>query len=181
MTLKIPAPETDFLDPRTGKVSSLWYQYLFNLDRQSDTVFNTINYGPTSRTFNRFIDSGDGGGEDYSLMGQRWTTGRGFPTAGGGGGTGATVGTATISFGSTPALEASVVVTGQTEILSTSAVDAWIVRTTTADNGEDEHEMAAVMLRLIPGSIVASTGFTITAISSWSFATGDFEVNWRWQ
>lgn len=63
MPLKIPAPETDFLDPRTGKVSSLWYQYLFNLDRQSDTVFNTINYGPTSRTFNRFIDTGGGDSE----------------------------------------------------------------------------------------------------------------------
>lgn len=76
MTLKIPAPETDFLDPRTGKVSSLWYQYLFNLGRQSDTVFNTINYGPTSRTFNRFTDSESGGGGDGGYGPLRGPSGR---------------------------------------------------------------------------------------------------------
>jgi len=68
MPLKIPAPETDFLDPRTGKITTLWYQYLFDSYQNSSTVYNTINYGPTSRTFNRFVDGDGGGSSSYEPL-----------------------------------------------------------------------------------------------------------------
>jgi len=46
----IPAPETDFLDPRTGKISVLWYQYLFQLNRDTVNTTTIINSSGLSRT-----------------------------------------------------------------------------------------------------------------------------------
>lgn len=39
---KIPPPETEFLDPRTGRISRLWYQYLFNLNSDTTTISTTV-------------------------------------------------------------------------------------------------------------------------------------------
>ena len=39
---RIPPPETEFLDPRTGRISRLWYEYFFNLNVDSVAVSTTV-------------------------------------------------------------------------------------------------------------------------------------------
>jgi hypothetical protein len=69
-------------------------------------------------------------------------------------------GTALLDFGAFPgASDASVAVTGQTGILSTSLVEAWILPATTTDHSADEHRVET--LTVMAGNIVAGTGFTI--------------------
>ena len=41
ITVKIPAPETDFIDPRTGKLSKLWYQYFQQFSTETTDAVNT--------------------------------------------------------------------------------------------------------------------------------------------
>ncbi len=101
--------------------------------------------------------------------------------ASGGGGGGATVGTAVLDFGATPTLEASVVVTGQAGILTTSAIDAFVQESSTVDNTTTDHLFAGVSLRLVAGNVIAGTGFTIYATSLIGGATGTFNIKWRWQ
>jgi hypothetical protein len=95
---------------------------------------------------------------------------------------GATMGTATISFGAFPgANEASVAVTGQTAILGTSKVDAFIMADdTTADHTASDHRYADALIGLTCGSLIAGTGFTIRA-TSLEKLQGTFAVRWRWQ
>lgn len=90
------------------------------------------------------------------------------------------VGTAVLDFGSTPTDEANVVVTGQAAILSGSHVEAFFMRESTGDNDVDEHEMAGTLIRLVCGSIVAGTGFTIYAQCLGLQAIGTFNVRWAW-
>lgn len=86
-------------------------------------------------------------------------------------------GTATVDFG-TKSSDTSVVVTGQTGILSNSLARAFISGATTADHSEDEHIVEDI--RLTCGSIVAGTGFTIYAQCMTGTANGQFTVNWSW-
>jgi len=75
---------------------------------------------------------------------------------------GLNVGTATIDFGSFPgASDASVAVTGQTEIAVGSIVNAWIYPTDSADHTADEHRMETISV--CAGEVVEGTGFTIWA------------------
>ena len=75
-------------------------------------------------------------------------------------------GTTTLDFGNYPGkLDTSIAVTGQTGILSGSIVSAWIRPATTAKHSIDEHIMAADMLAVIAGNIVAGTGFTIYGLA----------------
>lgn len=72
-----------------------------------------------------------------------------------------------LDFGVAPgSLYTSVTVTGQTDILSGSRVEAWITPIATADHLADEHMVDPP--RVIAGNIVAGTGFTIHG-----FATGE--------
>jgi hypothetical protein len=91
-----------------------------------------------------------------------------------------TTGTAVLDFGSTPTDTASVVVTGQAGIVAGLFVEAFFMRETTADNGVDEHEEAATVCRLVCGSIVAGTGFTIYAHVIGALAIKTFNVKWVW-
>ena len=76
----------------------------------------------------------------------------------------ATTGTASLNFGATPgAFEASVVVTGQAGIVAGSLLECWILPATTADHSNDEHILNPP--RVIAGTIVAGTGFTIYGFS----------------
>lgn len=69
-------------------------------------------------------------------------------------------GTATLDFGAFPGKsDASVAVTGQASIVSGSLVEAWLLPAATADHTADEHMVET--LRVVAGSIVAATGFTI--------------------
>jgi hypothetical protein len=89
-------------------------------------------------------------------------------------------GTATLDFGDTPADEASVDVTGQTGILSTSDAEAYFMVDSTADNGTDEHQEGAALCKLVCGNIVAGTGFTIYAHCLAMLGVGQFKVRWVW-
>lgn len=101
------------------------------------------------------------------------------PSGGGGGGS-ANVGTAVLDFGSTPSSEASVTVTGQAAILTTSTVEAFMQGSSTAGNDATDHRFAAVALKFICDSLVAGTGFTIYATSIAGLADGTFNVKWSW-
>jgi len=87
-------------------------------------------------------------------------------------------GTTTIDFGSSPGVNlATTVITGQTAISSNSDVEAWMMADITADHTDVEHIM--VDMKLICGSLVAGTGFTIYATSSQRL-TGLWNVHWVW-
>jgi|SRR5215472_3597938 len=74
-------------------------------------------------------------------------------------------GTATLNFGAFPgASDASVAVTGQGSIQSTSLVEAWIFPAATADHTADEHWVETI--KVMAGNIVVGTGFTIYGINT---------------
>ena len=91
-------------------------------------------------------------------------------------------GTAVIDFGAYPGgPTASVAVTGQSAILTSSFVEAWIrPQVDTADHSVDEHIVEP--LKVVAGNIVGASGFTIyaEAISGCPCAYGTFTVNWVW-
>lgn len=91
------------------------------------------------------------------------------------------VGAAEIDFGAHPGSnEASIVVTGQTEIASGASVEAWIMADdTTADHTAADHKYAPLFLHLTCGDIVDGTGFTIHG-RSLEKLTGAFSVRWVW-
>lgn len=95
-------------------------------------------------------------------------------------GVGITAGVVEIDFGSTPTNEASVTVTGQTGIQTTSTVDATVMARSTSNNTITDHQFAANALRFSVSEPVADTGFTITAYCLIGSVTGKFNVNWRW-
>jgi hypothetical protein len=69
-------------------------------------------------------------------------------------------GTAELDFGAFPgAYDASIPVTGQGSIVAGSLVEAWVLPKATADHTHDEHLVDPP--KVIAGSIVAGTGFTI--------------------
>lgn len=87
-------------------------------------------------------------------------------------------GTATLYFGTgRGSTDTSVVVTGQTGIVSTSNIQLWVQGDTTTDHSADEHLMAGI--QAVAQSIVTGTGFTIRATTP-SFVTGHFTIRWVW-
>jgi hypothetical protein len=71
-------------------------------------------------------------------------------------------GTTTVNFGTFPgATDTSVTVTGQSSILATSLVEAWVFPAATAAHSVDEHWVDGP--QVMAGNIVAGTGFTIYA------------------
>lgn len=75
----------------------------------------------------------------------------------------ASQGTATLDFGAFPGkTDATVTVTGQTGILGTNLVEAWIFPTATANHSADEHWVDPP--EVYAGNIVAGTGFTIYGV-----------------
>jgi len=89
-----------------------------------------------------------------------------------------------IDFGAFPGSDrATVAVTGQSSILATSLVEAWLDATVagTADHSPDEHSMAAAGgVGITCQAIVAGTGFTIVGASSIGRVVGKFNVAWAW-
>lgn len=85
-----------------------------------------------------------------------------------------------IDFGSTPVDEGSVTVTGQTNILTTSTVDAVIMAKSTSDNTVTDAEFAAVSIRLSPAIPTAGVGFVIKAFCLIGLVSGKFKINYRW-
>jgi hypothetical protein len=70
--------------------------------------------------------------------------------------------TGLLDFGAFPgASHATLVITGQTGILSTSLVGAWLFPDDTADHLAEEHLLEPLMVLVPKTSIVVGTGFTI--------------------
>lgn len=93
-----------------------------------------------------------------------------------------TTGQATINFGSAPGTNiVSVVVTGQTGILTTSTVSAFMMADTTVSgaSGHNAEEHKFAQIKFTCGNIVAGTGFTIWAETEWRL-TSTFNVRWMW-
>lgn len=90
-------------------------------------------------------------------------------------------GTATIDFGASPgANEASVAVTGQTNISITSNCEAYVMGgDTTSDHTAGDHRYFNALSGLTCGTPTAATGFTIYATSAQKL-TGTFKVRWVW-
>lgn len=89
-------------------------------------------------------------------------------------------GTAVIDFGAFPGVnEAFVSITGQTAILSTSAVEAYLMSETSAGQTAIDHQYLGLFATFTCGDIVAATGFTIygRAIEK---LTGAFTIRWVW-
>src|SRR5215475_11349806 len=76
-------------------------------------------------------------------------------------------GTTLVDFGAFPgAPQTSVAVTGQSGIKTTSLVECWVFPAATADHSVDEHIYDPPRVTVSSTSIVANTGFTITAVPS---------------
>jgi hypothetical protein len=90
-----------------------------------------------------------------------------------------TCGSATLNFGTAPGSQfASVVVTGQTSILSTSSIVAYVMASDyTVDNNALIHQIAPV--QLTAGYITPGSGFTVFAYSQWNLSN-TFMVRWSW-
>jgi len=89
------------------------------------------------------------------------------------------VGVAEIDFGTHPGSnEASIAITGQTEITSDASAEAWIMADdTTADHTADDHKYAPLFLHLTCGVATDGVGFTIYG-RSLEKLTGTFAVRW---
>jgi hypothetical protein len=86
-------------------------------------------------------------------------------------------GTATIDFGGGSQV-GQVAVTGQSAILSTSNVEAYLMASdSTADNADYNHRIVPMRLRC--GNLVAGTGFTIYAVCDWT-CSQTFLLRWVW-
>lgn len=88
-------------------------------------------------------------------------------------------GSAVVDFGAEAADRASVAVTGQTGILSTSDVEAYFMSAGTAENDADAHILANSLMSLTAGGVTAGVGFTISALCQ-ARATGKFNIKWVW-
>lgn len=106
-------------------------------------------------------------------------TGATGATGAAGAGTAITAGTSTLNFGYTQNgdYQTSVVVTGQSGILSTSNICIYLMGDTTVDHSPDEHLLAG--LTFISETVVPGVGFTIQAFSSVG-VMGLFTVRWFW-
>ena len=91
-------------------------------------------------------------------------------------------GTAEINFGvigSTGANEASVAVTGQSAILSTSAAEAWIMREDSTNLTGNDQAYLATFTSITCGVPTDGVGFTIYGTSTEKL-TGKVKVRWVW-
>lgn len=91
-------------------------------------------------------------------------------------------GTATIDFGASAVgvNEASIAVTGQTSILSTSKAEAFIMGDdSTTDHSANDHRYAQRFIGFTCGTPTAGVGFTIYGTSEHKMS-GTFKVRWVW-
>lgn len=89
-------------------------------------------------------------------------------------------GSATIDFGSGDGSnEASIAITGQTTILSTSYCEAFQMAEVSGSHTVNDAAYASLFIYLTCGVPTASTGFTIYAKSTQKM-TGTFLIRWVW-
>lgn len=90
-------------------------------------------------------------------------------------------GVTVVDFGAYPgALDTTATVTGQTDIVAGSNVQAWLVATATADHSIDEHRVDPPIITV--GNIAPGVGFSIYAISRDGGKNyGQWTVQWTWR
>ena len=90
-------------------------------------------------------------------------------------------GIATIDFGSFPGSNvATLTITGQTGISSTSKAEAFFMSgDTTADHTSNDHLYAALLVSLVCGVPTPGDGFVITALCA-EYMQGTFKIRWVW-
>lgn len=89
-------------------------------------------------------------------------------------------GVATIDFGAFPGKnEATVVITGQSTISSTSKAEAYFMRETSSNHTANDHSYAAFFVALTCGPPTTGVGFTIYGVSS-EKVQGAFTVRYVW-
>lgn len=59
-TRRIPPPEADFLDPRTGRISRLWYEYLFSLNSDTTNIYQTVTAAAGINVPGEYLGGDDG-------------------------------------------------------------------------------------------------------------------------
>jgi hypothetical protein len=122
---------------------------------------NDVPNYPASVLLGRGAASGAGPSEAITVGSGLLLTGTTLSATGGGGGSG-TSGYTEIDFGAFPGgSDAKVTVTGQTGILATSTLQAWLVAQSTIDHTADEHRVETISVTC--GNIVANTSFDIYA------------------
>ena len=91
------------------------------------------------------------------------------------------LGTAIIDFGSFPGTqEASIAVTGQTGISSTSTCETWIMGDDTSSNHTAvDHKYAPLFCAFTCGAPTTGVGFTIYGRALGQM-TGQFTLRWVW-
>lgn len=90
------------------------------------------------------------------------------------------VGVSVIDFGGFPGSnEASVTVTGQSSILATSSVEAWLMAEASDDHTVNDATYASLLTAISCSVPTASVGFTIYARSIEKLQ-GQFKVRWVW-
>ena len=90
------------------------------------------------------------------------------------------VGTSVIDFGAYPGSnEASVSVTGQSSILTTSSAEAWLMAEAYADHTVNDATYASLLTAISCSIPTDSVGFTIYARSTEKLQ-GQFKVRWVW-
>jgi len=89
-------------------------------------------------------------------------------------------GHATVYFGAFPGTtEARATIAGQTDILTTSDVEAWIRCETSADHSVDEHVIEDFSVHA--HSLSAGNGFTVTMSPRVGRCYGLYNFSWVWQ
>jgi hypothetical protein len=98
----------------------------------------------------------------------------------GGGGGGATFGTATIDFGAAPGSQEAIVAVADPGVSATSKVECFFMASdSTADHTMNDHRYAALLIACTAGDLSAGVGFTIFA-RSLDKTQGTFKVRWKW-
>lgn len=121
---------------------------------------NDVPNYPQAKLLGRGSASGEGAAEAITIGSGLTLTGTTLAAAGGAGSGNA--GATEVDFGAFPGgSDAEITVTGQTGILATSNVQAWIVAQPTIDHTADEHRVET--LSVCCGNIVPNTSFTIYA------------------
>ena len=174
-----PGPTTLLAAPGADTQRQIKYLSVHNADTASNTFTWLMNIGGTRRTIRKVTLAV---GETLVWDGVTWKT---YTAIGEEKVITSVVegitysGSATLDFGSTMTDAASVVVTGETWVTTTSPIHAFFVGDTTSDNTADDHEHASHSVDLSVITRVAGTGFTISAYAHDDFATGQFTVRWE--
>lgn len=85
-----------------------------------------------------------------------------------------------VDFGAAPGnVLATVAVTGQSGILTTSLVEAFFMAEQSTDHLPGEHVIAAHLVKLVCETPVAGVGFTIYALADQRMH-GKFKLRWVW-